>query len=207
MYINTAAYGILNPRHIKKIKTTLDKSTEEYPRTLLVRVDLFVPDKSYNNDSGLITRFHESLKAQIEADMLGRGKMGKRVHLCKVRFVWAREFHECGRKHYHVALFLNKDTYAYPGTYRPSEQGTYIHNLAFMIMEAWARTLKRNCEKESEQYYPNINFPTPCYMHLNRNSRYYEYEYKKALDWINYLAKEYSKDYTDGQRNFGSSQY
>lgn len=207
MSINTAAYGILNPRHLKKIKATLDQSTEEYPRTLLVRVDLFVPDENYNNDSGLITRFHESLKAQIEADMLGRGKLGKRVHLCKVRFVWAREFHECGRKHYHVALFMNKDTYAYPGTYRPSEQGGYIHNLAFMIMEAWARSLKRNSEGDSKKYYPFANFPSTCYMHLNRNEMHYEYEYKKALDWINYLAKEYSKDYSDGHRNFGSSQY
>ncbi|WP_199063700.1 inovirus-type Gp2 protein, partial [Serratia sp. ASV30] len=68
MSINTASYGLLNINHVKRLKETLDKALREYPRTLVVRVDLKLPDFEYalySDDPTLITRFITSLKTQM----------------------------------------------------------------------------------------------------------------------------------------------
>ncbi|WP_208474310.1 YagK/YfjJ domain-containing protein, partial [Escherichia coli] len=53
-----------------------------------------------------------------------------------LRYFWCREFgKEKGRKHYHVILLLNKDTWCSPGDFsEPS-------SLATMILEAWCSAL------------------------------------------------------------------
>ncbi|KFD24829.1 inovirus Gp2 family protein [Yokenella regensburgei] len=205
MSIHTHSHYPLNRTYVKRIQDTLNKSINEYSRTLVLRVDLRLPEfdtDSYNSDSSLITRFIVSLKAQIEADLLKRKNAGKRIHPCRVRHIWAREFSRMSKKHYHVALLLNRENYAYPGNYR-SVNGEYSHNLALMIMEAWVRALELN----HSQYYSLVEFPANCYYHLSKNSADFTTQYEAVMMRINYLAKEYSKDYSDGQRNFGCSQY
>ncbi|EHE6023697.1 inovirus Gp2 family protein, partial [Salmonella enterica] len=68
MNINTAGFGPLNEKHITRIQETLDKSLEEHPRILLLRVDLHLPDEGHA-DSAVITRFIVSLKEQIKSDL------------------------------------------------------------------------------------------------------------------------------------------
>lgn len=73
MIINTDSYGTLNPHYVKRIQDTIDKALNDYPRTMILRVDLRLPEMDnglYNFDSGIVTRFTVSLKAQIEADLL-----------------------------------------------------------------------------------------------------------------------------------------
>ncbi len=205
MSLNTYNCYPLNQNHVKRIQETLNKSLDEYSRTLVLRVDLRLPDFNtdcYNADSSLITRFIASLKAQVDANLLSRQNAGKRVHSRRIRYIWTREFSHCGKKHYHVALLFNRENYAYPGNYR-SVNGEYSHNLAFMIMEAWVRALELN----HPQYYSLVEFPERGYYHLSKNSADFTTQYAEVTTRINYLAKEYSKDYSDGQRNFGCSQY
>lgn len=205
MSINTYSCYPLNQNHVKRIQETLNKSLDEYSRTLVLRVDLRLPDFNtdyYNSDSSLITRFIASLKAQVDANLLNRQNAGKRVHSRRIRYIWTREFSRCGKKHYHVVLLLNRENYAYPGNYR-SVNGEYSHNLAFMIMEAWGRALGLN----HPQYYSLVEFPERGYYHLSKNSVDFTTQYAEVTTRINYLAKEYSKNYSDGQRNFGCSQY
>lgn len=209
MHINTNSYGSLNQNHAKRIQDTINKSLNEYPRTLLLRADLRLPEinaSMYHVDSTLITRFMTSLKAQIDADLQKKQKAGKRVYPCRVRHVWVREFNQDGKKHYHLVLLFNKDTYAYPGNYT-STNGEYSHNLAFMIMEAWVRTLHLHTTLNYQQFYALVAFPTNGYYHLNTNSPDFYAQYSDVINRVNYLAKEYTKDYSDGQRNFGCSQY
>lgn len=62
-------HGPCNQLHINRIHDTLNKSLSEYPRTYVRRIDLRIPDEvyeQYRDDSTLITRFMESLKAQIK---------------------------------------------------------------------------------------------------------------------------------------------
>lgn len=209
MNINTNSYGTLNSNYVKRIQDTLNKALSEYPRVMVLRVDLRLPEidpGSYNSDSGLVTRFVVSLKAQIEADLLKKQKAGKRVHTCYVRHIWVREFNEHGKKHYHVVLLFNREAYAYPGSYT-SADGEYTHNLAMMIMEAWVRALGLNTVDNHQQYYPLVEFPKNGYYHLSKNHNDFTTQLTGVTDRVNYLAKEYSKDNSDGQRNFGCSQY
>lgn len=204
MSFNTHNHYPLNRNHVKRIQDTLNKSLNEYSRTLVLRVDLRLHEFNavyFNTDSSLITRFISSLKAQIEVNLLKRQNEGKRIHPCRIRYIWTREFSDCGKKHYHVALLLNRENYAYPGNYR-SVNGEYSHNLALMIMEAWVRALGLN----HSQYYSLVEFPVNGYYHLSKNSADFTTQYEVVTNRINYLAKEYSKDYSDGQRNFGCSQ-
>lgn len=209
MSINTNSYGTLNQNYVKRIQDTITKALNDYPRVMVLRIDLRLPEieaGSYNSDSKIVTHFAVSLKAQIEADLLKKCNAGKRVHSSHVRYIWAREFNEYGKKHYHVALLFNREAYAYPGSYT-STDGEYPHNLAMMIMEAWVRALGLNTVVNHQQYYPLVEFPANCYYHLSKNSPDFTTQYEAVTTRINYLAKEYSKDYSDGQRSFGCSQY
>lgn len=209
MSINTNSYGTLNQNYVKRIQDTITKALNDYPRVMVLRVDLRLPEietGSYKNDSGIVTRFIVSLKAQIEADLLKKCHAGKRVHPCRVRYIWAREFNNYGKKHYHVALLFNREAYAYPGSYT-SADGEYTHNLAMMIMEAWVRALGLNTVVNHQQYYPLVEFPKDCYYHLSRNSKNFTKQHSDITNRVNYLAKDFSKDNFDGQRNFGCSQY
>ncbi|WP_271311511.1 inovirus Gp2 family protein [Yersinia intermedia] len=209
MSINNGSYGSLNKHYVNRIQETINKSVSEYPRTMLLRIDLRLPDTnvgSYNGDSTLVTRFIASLKSQVEAYFLKKQSEGKRVHRCHIRHIWAREFNQDGKKHYHLALLFNKDAYAYPGSYTP-EDGEYTHNLAVMVMEAWVRTLNLHGSEYYQQYYSLVEFPENCYYHLNANSADFSTQFTAVVDRVNYLAKEFSKVHSDGQRNFGCSQY
>ena len=196
-----------NKRYKQRIKDTLDKALKEHPRTLVLKIELYIPDTSYNADSTLMTRFIASLNAQIAADIQKRSNNGARVHPCTLRFVWAREFHEDGRKHYHLGLLFNKDTYAYPGTYHPDEKGQYTHNLSLMIMNAWIRTLKLDNDVDYQKHYWLVNFADNFYFHLNKNQISFLVAYPLVLGRLRYLTKDYTKNYSDGQRSFGCSQY
>ncbi|ECE4235544.1 inovirus Gp2 family protein [Salmonella enterica] len=195
-------------KYMVRIKETLHKSLREYHRTMVLRVDLRLPDNSpYAKDPTLITRFMESLKSQKNADQLKKISFRKRIHHCRIRYIWVREFNEKGKKHYHVALFLNKDAYAYPGSHKPDRSGRYRHNLSFMIMEAWIRTLYLNQEENYQKYYPLVSFPKNRYAYLDILSSTFLSDYKIVMNRLKYFAKERSKDYSDGQRNFGCSQH
>ncbi|HID8810540.1 TPA: inovirus Gp2 family protein [Enterobacter roggenkampii] len=209
MSINTASYGMLKSVYVKRIQNTIDKALQEYPRLFVLRVDLRLPDADTtvcNTDSALITRFFASLKSQIFADLLKKHNEGKRIHPSRMRYIWVREFSESGKKHYHVTLLLNRETYAYPGRYT-AINGQYSHNLALMIMEAWVRALGLHTAENHTQYYALTEFPKNCYYHLSRSSEKFTEKYVEITNRVNYLAKEYSKDNTDGQRNFGCSQF
>lgn len=147
----------------------------------------------------------ESLKSQKNADRLNKLSFRKRTHHCRIRHVWVREFNKNGKKHYHLALFFNQEAYAYPGTYKPDHEGKYRHNLAYMIMEAWVRALHLDKEENYQQHYRLIHFPDNCHARLNMYDLSYQDNYAAIMNRLSYLAKEYSKDYSDGKRNFGCS--
>lgn len=202
-------YGRCNQYHINRIHDVLCKSLDKYPRTFIQRIDLRLPDENYEQyrvDSTLMTRFMESLKSQIKQTQKRKKNEGKRVHPCDVRYAWLREFGEKkSKKHYHVALMLNNDTYCSTGTYRPVG-GVYIHNLALMIMEAWVRTLNLHTQPDYQRHYTLVHFVLEGDFTLNINDEHFSLKYEQIFQRLEYMAKLHSKDSTDGQRNFGCSQ-
>ena len=202
-------FGISNQHHMDRIRETLDKSLQEYPRTFVLNIILRLPDENYEYykaDPKLITKFIESLKSQIEHTQKRKAAQGKRIRSCNVRYVWSREFgEEKGKKHYHVALMLNNDVYCNAGTYYPIE-GLYIHNLALMIMEAWMRTLSLNVTPDYQKHYQLVHFVKEGDFRLDKNGEKFEYYYDQLGRSLSYLTKLATKDNSDGMRNFGCSQ-
>ncbi|TXQ86756.1 inovirus Gp2 family protein [Escherichia coli] len=75
-----------------RIRETLDKSLQEYPRTFVLNLILRLPDENYEHykaDPKLITRFIESLKSQIEHTQKRKAAEGKRIRSCNVRYAWS----------------------------------------------------------------------------------------------------------------------
>lgn len=202
-------FGLSNQHHMDRIRETLDKSLQEYPRTFVLNLILRLPDENYEHyktDSKLITQFFESLKSQIEFAQKRKAAEGKRTRSCNVRYVWSREFGEVkGKKHYHVALMLNKDVYCNAGTYSLNNK-QYVHNLALMIMEAWIRTLSLNVTSDYQKHYTLVHFVKEGDFRLDKNGENFEYYYSQLERSLSYLTKLATKDSSDGMRNFGCSQ-
>lgn len=210
---NQSRYGELNQAYVQGITRTIDRALKQYPRLLAIRFDLRFPDEEERPDcptqcytgSEVITRFINSVKAQIKADIKRKRKAGKKTLTCDVRFVWVREFNQEGsKKHYHVLLLLNKDAYAWPGKIKQDPDNAFNQNVFNMVVQAWIRAIKRDYAEN--KYKGLIHIPPSGFYQLNRNNRYFEDTYENLTSRAMYLAKEYSKNNLDGQRNFGCSQ-
>ncbi len=72
--------------------------------------------------------------AGVEHDW--RANTRQTMHPTTLHYVWAREFGECkGKKHYHLMLLVNRDTWCRAGDYRAPG------SLAGMIKQAWCSAL------------------------------------------------------------------
>jgi hypothetical protein len=192
-------YGLLNHRHLQRSKETISKALDCHLRTFALRVDLRLPDELASIDPAVISRFIASLRAKIKSDLKRKEREGKRVHPCTLRFLWVREFNQGeGKKHYHVVLLLNKDTYTFMGDYNKVSD-----SLASMISHAWTSALN----VDSLRYKTLTHFPKNPWYSLNRNKDDFQDVYSKFIYRIEYLAKLRSKCNGDGERNFGCSQY
>lgn len=193
-----ANIGPLNPYYLERIYTTINRALVDHPRTLAIRFDLRLPDGYGDAGSDLMTKFLESLKAQIKADLYRRSMQGKRVHECNVRYVWVRERYNSDSPHFHVVILLNHDTYHALGAYS-DDQG---RNMASRIKRAWASALRRL----PEHMLGLVHFPNNPLYSLNANS--YDFERTKAdlFRRLSYFAKLKTKEYGTGSRSFGCSQ-
>lgn len=194
--MNTFTY---NPNYQSRIATTVDKALQSHNRVTAIRVDLRLPDNFSGIDmsNSIITRFIESLKAKIAADLRHKEQTWGRKCLCSMKGVWVREFGPInGKKHFHVLLLLNKDVYYSLGDF-DDESG----NLSAMIRQAWCSALGL----PFAGYQHLVHFPARGVMYMDKNSPEFMQQLQIVLDRANYLAKEFSKQYGDGQRSFGCS--
>ena len=133
---------IHNAYWLSRFDSLLDSALAQHRAVSLIRVDLRFPEympatiMDTDLDSAVISRFFESLKAKIQAYQRKKRCANQRVHATSLRYFWCREFgKEKGRKHYHVILLLNKDTWCSIGDFSESS------SLATMIQEAWCSAL------------------------------------------------------------------
>ncbi|MHC2118642.1 inovirus Gp2 family protein [Salmonella enterica subsp. enterica serovar Typhimurium] len=183
----------MNPFWRQRIADTFQNTLDAYPRVLMLRVDLRVPDCPAATDAAVISRFTDSLKAKIDAYIKRKQHEGKRVHATTLRFVWVREFGECnGKKHYHTVLLLNRDTWCGAGDYRAPD------SLAGLIKQAWCSALR----VDAQPYASLANFPQNPATWLDRGNAA---QLQQGLERADYLAKYHTK-VSDSERNFGCSQ-
>ncbi|WPU21951.1 inovirus Gp2 family protein [Cedecea neteri] len=177
----------------QRIADTFSCALNAYPRVLALRVDLRLPDTPAATDAAVISRFTDSLKARINACFQRQRREEKRIWPTTLRFIWAREFGEIkGKKHYHVVLLVNRDTWCGPGDYNDPE------TLAGMIKQAWCSALKVDAEAHAVL----ARFPKSPVSWLTRSNTT---ALQQALVQAAYLAKRETKVTGDSERNFGCS--
>lgn len=197
-----------NETYLKRIEGVLCNALQDHPRTTAIRVDLHLPEYRDVGDSiachsdlsqGLLSRFIESLKAQIVAYLNQKVREGKRTHRCSVRYTWIMEQPELwGKKHYHMALFVNTDTFNDLGSY--DEQGT---GLASLIQNGWLSALGMRDWPECRTL---VHFPLNPLTYLDLNSQDFRDKRDSLTFRLSYLAKQRTKHYSSTERSFGCSQ-
>ncbi|HAY5651052.1 TPA: inovirus Gp2 family protein [Escherichia coli] len=188
-----------NTTYLQRMLGVIDNAIAQHPRTMAVRVDLRLPDDNCNRNSGLISRFIESLNAKIDARYRNKIKNGIRSYPCQLRYAWVREVGEINEKsHYHMVLFVNKDTFNGLGSY--GEGGT---GLASLIREAWLSALQLGPYPE---YRTLVHIPDNSLYYLDANATDYRAVYDKLTFRLSYFAKERTKSYSRDERSFGCSQ-
>lgn len=197
------SHGPLHQRYLDRLEYVIDKALEYHHRILAIRVDLRLPDIHFDTDidaaidSAVISRFFASLIAQIKADLNRKRKVNKRIHPCNLYYVWVKEINQEGKKHYHVLLLLNRDTYAFLGDYR-KEGGT----LTSMICKAWTRALRVEYPENKSLAY----FPKNLCFYLDYQKAFSSIPSNNILYRTSYMAKLSSKCLGITERSFGSSQ-
>jgi hypothetical protein len=198
--VYTGSKLILN--YLEKIDSVIFNSLTEHPRSLVIRCDLRLPktsscpDYPFANESNVISKFVDSFKAKVFADLQKKIKFGTRVHPCSIRYIWTKERKEAETCHYHVALFLNNDTYNSLGDYSYSGK-----NNATRITEAWASSLSMDFHEAKKL----VHFPRNPLYYLNTKSSNFSVVYKQLFYRLSYFAKIETKLYGDGCKNFGCS--
>ncbi|MDO6465530.1 inovirus Gp2 family protein [Pseudoalteromonas carrageenovora] len=192
-----------NLSYQQRIELVLNHAIEQSPRLNVVRFDLYLPNYYQSIDTpkavanNLISRFFASLKARLSSDAIQRRRLGHRVHDTKLYYVWAREFGELADKeHYHIAIFINKDRFHSLGSYDCNSG-----SLASLIIQAWASALDIPVDEAQSL----VNFPDKACNWVESNSKSHSTQRGISVSRLNYLAKNKTKVYGTGKRNFGTS--
>lgn len=180
-----------------KIETVLHQSLKKHTRLFILRLDYHFPvDTDCKTDSKVITRHFDSLKAKLNAHEKRKITKGQRVHPNGLEYFWVREVGpKSGKVHYHVMLVFNKDAFFTLGNFNSNE-----HNLFKMIKTAWQSALGLN-----EYIEGLIHCCDFTLSHLDKNRTDFNDKYDAWVNYLSYLAKDYSKPYGDGNRVFGYS--
>mgnify|MGYP000323577100 CR=1 FL=1 len=194
--------GPLKRNCLKSTYETLQSALAEHPSTMVIRVDLHFPpipncpDYPGEYRSNVISRFSDSVASQVEADLDRKRKSMDRVHDCTVRHTWAKERNTAHQDHYHVALFLNGNTYRHLGNFNAIEG-----NMAARIKKAWGSAL--GCDPFTLDGL--VHFPENAVYRVNVNSPSFKQEKEDVFYRLSYFAKEDTKHYGDRSRSFGCS--
>lgn len=200
-------FGPLNLNYMSRISDIINKATSAHARTSVFTFILRLPDYRDTGDTiasdpnlspGLMERFKGALKSRIAAHQQRLKRENSQVCRTDLRYLWVREVGESsGKDHYHVAIFVNKDTFRGLGNYSKEE-----HNLGSYISQAWLSALGLLDFPEYRTLATFINKPHYLeFLHVDR----YAQQYLELRNHLKYFAKEYSKDYNKEERSFGGS--
>ena len=148
---------------------------------------------------GLMSRFIDSLKAQLVAYRHQKAREGKRCHRSSVRYAWVLEWPlPDGKKHYHLALLVNTDTFNILGSY--DEQGK---GLASLIQNAWLSAMR---VRDWPEYLTLVHFADNPLAYLDLSKPDFIKKLDELTFRLSYMAKQRTKRYSSAERSFGCSQ-
>jgi hypothetical protein len=199
-------FGPLNSGYMKRMTDVTNFATNAHARTAVFTFVLRLPEYRDNGDSivctpnlkaGLMERFTDALRARIAAHQKRRKREEDQVCPTNLRNLWVREVGKSGKSHYHMAIFVNKDTFNGLGDYSKED-----HNLGSYICEAWLSALGL---LEYPEYRTLVSLNnTPHYLERLRVDRFGQ-QLLKLRSHLSYFAKEHTKSYTREERSFGGS--
>ncbi|MEH4262807.1 inovirus Gp2 family protein [Klebsiella aerogenes] len=201
-YLGT--HGLHNADNLDQMVDVIDNGITEFSSITVIRVDTHYPPILDNGDTvcclpnlepGAISRCINALNAILRASEHRRRRNGVRVHPNTLRGMWAKEFSQSGKCHFHIAFVFNKQAYYYLGDNESED------SLKKMITKAWYSAL----DLELEDCPGLVHFPENCKYVLDTNSPDYIYEYGMLFIRLDYLTKLDTKIYEEGERNFGGS--
>jgi len=204
--MTSSKFGPLNQKYMSRMSDIISKATSAHVRTSVFTFILRLPEYRDRGDSiasapdlspGLMERFKGGVKSRIAAHQLRLKRKKSQVCPTDLRYFWVREVGEAsGKDHYHVAIFVNKDTFRGLGDYSKEE-----HNLGSYISEAWLSALGL---LDFPEYRTLVTFRKTHYLEFLHVDRYAQ-QYLGLLNHLDYFAKEHSKDYDKEERSFGGS--
>lgn len=193
----TSPSDTINKHYQERIMDVFTNALVLHKRLFVNRFDLRFPHESnYKSDSRVISRFNDSIKAQLNAREKRKEKAGKRIHSHGLEYAWVREIGPIsGKAHYHIVLIFNKDAFFTLGQFDMSHDNLYT-----IIVKAWNSAL--GVKKETQGLVEVCDFGI---RHLDENDSHFKDHCNAWLGYLDYLAKHFSKPYGDGKRSFGCS--
>ncbi len=182
-------HGPLIVNYLQRSLNVIQTTLAHHPRTFVIGFTLRAPAGLSVMPDNAISRFIESLKAQITADRLKAARTNHRVHQTGVRYLWTKERDTAQHSHYHVLLFLNADTYRALGN-KQADDG----NMAARIIKAWATAL---------MLYP---YQVRDSVHFSKAGCVSQENIPELIYWVSYFCKAKTKEYAGGGKSFGYSQ-
>lgn len=189
--------GPLIVNYLDRTYETIQRSLEQYPRTLALRVDLRFPRQPHawwhGQESGVLQDFFDSFKSKIEHDRRRAKAYNRYAHDSIVRYIWAMEQVTGDSPHFHCLLLLNRDAYYVLGDIRSMQE-----NLANRIGAALGRALGLPWAES----HPLVHFPKRGVYRLDRGD---QAGFAKLFYRASYMTKEATKSYGDWVHAFGNS--
>jgi len=194
-----------NSDYVSSIKDVLESAMLAHRRLLGIRFDLRYPtDHSYSIDevdnpnfrrreyAKTMSRFIDSLKSKISADLHSKKRKRLRVYGTGVFYIWCREQNQSDNEHYHVILLLNHDEYHALGKYGDD-------NLSEIIVESWQSATGITSRQSHRCVYFSNTY------RLKQNKEQFGFHLSRFFNEACYLAKKETKNYGSRRKNFGTS--
>lgn len=183
-------HGPLIQEYLVRAQNVVCTALTNHPRSFVIGATLRAPAGLLTMPDNAISRFIESLKAQIAADRNRAMRKNQRAHLTDIRYIWTKEKGTSNFYHYHVMIFLNADAYHTLGNLQSNDC-----NMAVRIVNAWATALS---------LFPD-DVRDSVHFSRNGNRKYSVQDFNDLMFWASYLCKSKTKNYGDRSRNFGCS--
>ena len=190
--------GPLIRNYLERIHETIMLALQDHARVACFRFDLRFPSDMEQAIPGVLSRFFDSLRAQLVAyqqkTLRNRGRLLK----VPLRYIWVKEEGQRGMSHYHVLILLNQDVFKWMGDYSATSG-----NLPARIKKAWASALGILVEDAAGL----VHFPENPVYRINSINFPVCHGVPELFYRVSYFAKVQTKQYGDDSNHFGCSRY
>lgn len=185
-------------QYLQRIWQTLQSASNESSRVCVMLGYLRYPNPDKTPplnarfDHAAISRFTASLKAQLDADVQRKAKVG-RVHPHRGQYIWTKEQDLSVNPHFNVALIVNRDAYFTFGNFNTEHFDLRIEGPAQNMYERFCRAWGSALNIYPEEAKALIHIPDNAVYYIDRNSLQYQDQLNEVFKRLSYFSKLDSK--------------